>query len=94
LAHATLVRALAEQFEPPQTVVLRGEPACVEALTRRAAVAYRAGRLVFAPGSQAHAESAGLPQAPASGVVARCCRGPTCDPLRTDVEAIARLLAE
>ncbi len=92
LAHATLVRALAEALEPPAILLLRGEDERLERLAGRAAGVFRPAALVFALPLDAGEGLAGLPEAPSAGIVARRCRGTACDTPETDPVAIERML--
>ncbi|MEF8833846.1 MAG: thioredoxin domain-containing protein, partial [Halofilum sp. (in: g-proteobacteria)] len=93
LAHATLVRVLGDQFDPPEHILLRGDPARLDALAVHAAASFRPGRFVFALAPHAGAGLDTLPEFPAGGVVARRCRGTTCDAPVTDGDAIAAMIA-
>ena len=94
MAHATLLRVLAEQFDPPEHILLRGDPARLDALAAQAAATFRPGRFVFALPPDAGAGLEALPEIPADGLVARRCRGTTCDIPVTDGDAIAAMMAE
>jgi uncharacterized protein YyaL (SSP411 family) len=79
LSHATLVNALEELLQPPEIVILRGEPAAIEGWQRELAQLYAPRRLVLAIPSDASA----LPDAladktPRGAAVAYVCRGSTC----------------
>ena len=91
LAHATLVRVLRDQFDPPEHILLRGDPARLDALAAHAAVSFRTGRFVFALPADAGTGLQALPEAPT--VVAQRCRGTTCDAPVTDYDAIAAMVA-
>lgn len=91
VAHATLVRALAAEFAPPEVILLQGEPDSVRAIMARAAATFRPNRLVLAASPAA---GLALPEAPAGGIVARRCRGTACDAPETDhPDAIAQMVA-
>jgi uncharacterized protein len=77
--YVSLVTALDELLEPPEIVILRGEPAKIEAWRRELARSYAPRRLVLAIPSDA----TGLPEAlavktPRGAAVAYICRGSTC----------------
>ncbi len=90
IAHASLVRALAAEFEAPENILLHGDPEQVQALTARAAATFRPGRLVFVVPPDG---SIALTEAPPDGVVARRCRGTMCEAPESDADAIARMIA-
>jgi uncharacterized protein YyaL (SSP411 family) len=79
LSHATLVNALEELLQPPEIVILRGEPAALEAWQRELAQLYAPRRLVLAIPSDAQGLPAALADKTARGAaVAYVCRGSTC----------------
>jgi len=91
LGHATLVRALAEQLEPPEIVRIHGPPAATADLASVAAARFDPGRLVFAVPPEA-AEP--LPPAEAGGeqAVGLVCRGRSCEAPLHGPDAIAARL--
>jgi uncharacterized protein len=79
LSHATLVNALEELLQPPELVILRGEPAAIEGWQRELAQLYAPRRLVLAIPSDARDLPPALADKPARGAaVAYVCRGSTC----------------
>jgi hypothetical protein len=79
LSHATLVNALEELLQPPEIVILRGEPAAIEGWQRELAQLYAPRRLVLAIPSDASALPPALAEKTARGAtVAYVCRGSTC----------------
>ena len=94
--HATLVRACAEQREPPEIVIIRGEGETLRRWSREAARRCHPARLCFAIPARAQ----DLPRAladkraadAAGAAIAYPCRGTSCaEPLR-DLEAFADYL--
>ncbi|HEV2286583.1 MAG TPA: thioredoxin domain-containing protein [Steroidobacteraceae bacterium] len=90
-AHATLVNALEELLQPPEIVILRGEPAAIEGWQRELAQIFAPRRLVLA----IPADADGLPPAlaektPRGAAVAYVCRGSTCS---APVESLPALIA-
>jgi uncharacterized protein len=96
LSHATLVSALEELLQPPQIVILRGEPAAIEGWQRELAQIYAPRRLVLAIPSDASGLPAALADKPARGVaVAYVCSGSTCSaPVASLEELIGSLHPE
>jgi len=90
----SLATALDEYLEPPQTVILRGDPAQAAAWQRGLARAYRPASLVIAVPSGLAGLSPVLDKAaPAAGVNAWVCRGVECLPPIGDLAALERVLA-
>ncbi len=88
LAHATLVRALARQFEPVEIVRVTGEPSRTAALTRRAGERYRPGCYVFVvPRDSQWAVDTG-----GADLAAQYCRGQSCQTIDTDPARIEALI--
>jgi uncharacterized protein YyaL (SSP411 family) len=78
-AHAAMLIALDEHLDPPEIVIVRGEPAQADSWRRELAQAYAPRRMVVA----IPADAAGLPDAlaakpPRERTVAYVCRGPQC----------------
>jgi uncharacterized protein YyaL (SSP411 family) len=78
-AHTSLLVALEELLNPPETIILRGEPAAIGAWRRELTKLYAPRRLVLA----VPANAVGLPEAladkaPRESTVAYVCHGSTC----------------
>jgi len=89
LGHVTLITALDELLNPPEIVILRGEPAAVEAWRRELARTFAPWRIVLA----IPADAQGLPPAladktPHGAAVAYVCRGSTCSAPVDSIEAL------
>jgi uncharacterized protein YyaL (SSP411 family) len=90
LSHATLVNALEELLQPPEIVILRGEPAAIEGWQRELAQIYAPRRLVLAIPSDASALPGALAdKTPRGAAVAYVCRGSTCS---APVESLEELI--
>jgi uncharacterized protein YyaL (SSP411 family) len=93
-AHCSLLDALEEQLEPPEIVIVRGEPKRMIEWTKAAGLVYAPRRLVFA----IPADAADLPpalaekSAPAGGTRAWICRGTTCLPPLDSLSALTNTL--
>ncbi|HYB63781.1 MAG TPA: thioredoxin domain-containing protein [Steroidobacteraceae bacterium] len=92
VSHVTLVTALEELLQPPEIVILRGEPAAIEAWRRELARTFAPRRVVLA----IPADATGLPpalagKAPRGSAVAYICRGSTCS---APVESLEALLGQ
>ena len=92
LGHASLVRVLANEFDPPATVLLHGDAERLQGVMARAATSYRPDRIVFAVPARSGTALEALPSAPNDRIVARRCRGTVCDAPVTEPDAIERLL--
>jgi len=90
LAHATLVRALAQQFDPLEIVRVTGDADTVAALIARADAQYRPQRRVFAVPRDS---ASGLALASEAPVAAQRCCGPQCDTVATDAATVEALIA-
>ena len=90
LGHATLVRALAREFEPVERVLAHGPVAAVAALVRAAGPIYRPDRELYAVPQGA---GAGLEALPGKGgtLAARRCRDGACDAPVTGEDAVTAL---
>jgi uncharacterized protein len=89
LSHASLVNALEELLQPPEIVILRGEPAALEGWQRELAQLYAPRRLVLAIPSDAGALPPALADKTAQGAaVAYVCRGSTCSAPVESLEAL------
>ena len=91
--HCSLLNALDEYLQPPELIIVRGDPEEAGVWAATLGAAYDPKRMVFAiPG-----DAADLPVALASkaaapaGMRAYVCRGTVCDSPVTDLEALARL---
>ncbi|MBM4197872.1 MAG: thioredoxin domain-containing protein [Gammaproteobacteria bacterium] len=92
--HASFLTALDEWLEPPELVILRGEPAALADWVNAAATLYAPRRLVFAI-PPAASLPAGLAAKSASGpAVAYLCRGTSCGPPLKSLESLATALTE
>ena len=98
--HASLLQALEELLQPPETVILRGPAAVIEAWRRELAAVYAPQRMVLAVPSDGAAagDSAALPAAFADktalpGGAAYLCRGSQCSAPFTSLAALAAELA-
>ncbi|HWZ65012.1 MAG TPA: thioredoxin domain-containing protein [Steroidobacteraceae bacterium] len=90
IGHVTLITALDELLEPPEIVILRGEPGAIEAWRRELARTYAPWRLVLAiPADAAELPPALTDKAPRGEAVAYICRGSTCS---APVESIQELI--
>ncbi len=90
LAHATGVRALAQQFEPIEIVRVTGEADTVAALVAQRDARYRPQRRVFAVPPDS---TSGLALASDRRVAAQHCRGPQCETVATDPATVDALVA-
>jgi uncharacterized protein len=92
IGHVTLATALDELLHPPEIVILRGEPAAIEAWRRELSRTYAPWRVVLA----IPADAPGLPAAlaekePRGEATAYVCRGSTCS---APVNSLAALIGE
>jgi hypothetical protein len=92
-SHGSLLAAIDEHLAPPQTVVLRGEPAAMKPWLERARSGYCPWRLTVAIPPQADLPAGLSLRAAGGGVTAYVCRGHACDAPLTDFNAFARALA-
>jgi hypothetical protein len=77
--HTTLLIALEELLNPPETIILRGEPVTIESWRRDLAKLYAPRRLVLAVPTDADNLPAALADKPAHGdAVAYVCKGSVC----------------
>jgi uncharacterized protein len=91
-AHVALLAALEELLHPPEIVIIRGEPAPIEAWRAELAKVYAPRRLVLAiPADAADLPPALADKAPRADTVAYVCRGSSCSAPLNSLEA---LLAE
>ena len=78
-AHTSLLTALEELLHPPEVVIIRGEPAPIEAWRAELAKVYAPRRLVLAiPADAADLPPALADKAPRGDTVAYLCRGSSC----------------
>jgi uncharacterized protein YyaL (SSP411 family) len=94
-AHTSLLNALEELLNPPETVILRGEPSAIEAWRGELAKLYAPRRLVLA----IPADAAGLPPAladktPRGEAVAYVCRGSVCSAPLESLSALVNHLRQ
>ena len=92
--HATMLQALEESLDPPQCVILRGEPALVGQWRRELARGYAPRRFVLAipAGATGLPPALALKAAPASGALAYVCRGTTCGAPLASLAALVAVL--
>ncbi|MBT8445275.1 MAG: thioredoxin domain-containing protein, partial [Gammaproteobacteria bacterium] len=89
-AHASMVTALEEIVDPPEVVVIRGEPNEIDTWRRALGAVYTPRRLILA----IPADAGGLPEAlelrrPQGDAVAYVCRGTSCTQPLTDLADVA-----
>jgi hypothetical protein len=91
--HCSLLNALDEYLQPPELIILRGDPAEAGVWAATLGATYNPRRMIFAiPGDAADLPAALSSKAAApAGVRAYVCRGTVCDSPVTDLEALARL---
>jgi uncharacterized protein YyaL (SSP411 family) len=94
-AHTSLLTALEELLNPPETVILRGEPAAIEEWRAELAKLYAPRRLVLA----IPADATGLPpaladKAPRGAAVAYVCKGSVCSAPFESFSALANHLQQ
>jgi uncharacterized protein YyaL (SSP411 family) len=92
-AHTSLLTALEELLNPPETVILRGEPGAIEGWRAELAKLYAPRRLVLA----IPADATGLPpaladKAPRGAAVAYVCKGSVCSAPLESFSALANHL--
>ncbi len=93
--HNALLLALEEQQNPPQMIVLRGEPEDLEQWSERINRAYAPRRMVFAIPSDAQDLPAVLAHKASSGnIVAYVCNGSNCLPPVLDLQDLRPLLTQ
>jgi hypothetical protein len=94
-AHTTLLIALEELLNPPETIILRGEPHLAEAWRRDLAKLYAPRRLVLAVPSDAGNLPPALADKPARGdVVAYVCKGSVCSAPLSSLSALVNHLRQ
>jgi uncharacterized protein YyaL (SSP411 family) len=92
-AHPSLLIALEEWLEPPEIVILRGEPGELE-VWREALRGYAPRRLVLAiPADAPSLPEALAARAPSGSAVAYVCRGPVCSPPITQLKDLTTRIA-
>jgi uncharacterized protein len=78
-SHVSLITALDELLNPPEIVIVRGEPAAIEGWRRELARSYAPRRLVLAiPADTLDLPAALADKAPRGAAVAYVCRGSVC----------------
>ena len=88
-SHVSLINALEELLQPPEMVILRGEPAAIGSWQRELARLYAPRRLVLAIAAGEAGLPAGLAdKAPRGEAVAYVCRGSTCSAPMESLEAL------
>ena len=91
--HTTLLKAYAEQCEPPGIVILRGEGETLRQWLQETARHYHPARLCFAIPAQAQNLPPAFADKRAAGeAVAYPCRGTVCDAPLRDLDALVRHL--
>jgi uncharacterized protein YyaL (SSP411 family) len=95
-AHMSLLIALEELINPPETIILRGEPAAIEAWRRDLARLYAPRRLILAVPGDARDLPPALREKPTRGdAVAYVCKGSVCSaPLESFTALAAHLRQE
>ncbi len=92
-AHATLLNALEELLDPPETVILRGEPEAIESWRRELARLYAPRRMVLAAAAGApDLPSAIAAKPPRGAATAYLCRGSVCAEPVDSLGALAEAL--
>jgi uncharacterized protein len=90
-SHVSLITALDELLNPPEIVIVRGEPAAIEVWRRELARTYAPRRLVLAiPADAADLPAALADKAPRGEAVGYVCRGSVCS---APLESLAALNA-
>ena len=94
-AHTTLLNALDELLNPPETIILRGEQAGITSWSRELHKLYAPRRMVLAIPTDAHDLPAALEDKPSRGTaVAYVCHGSTCSaPIESLSSLVNRLRA-
>jgi uncharacterized protein YyaL (SSP411 family) len=88
-AHVALLAALEELLHPPEIVIIRGEPAPLEAWRAELAKVYAPRRLVLAiPADAADLPPALADKAPRADTVAYLCRGSSCSAPLDSLDAL------
>ena len=91
-AHTSLLTALEELLHPPEVVIIRGEPAPLEAWRAALAKVYAPRRLVLAiPADAADLPPALADKAPRGDAVAYLCRGSSCS---APLDSLGALIGE
>ena len=94
-AHTSLLIALEELLNPPETIILRGEAATIESWRRDLARLYAPRRLVIAvPGDAGDLPSALEEKAPRGEAVAYVCKGSVCSAPLDSFSALAAHLRQ
>jgi hypothetical protein len=92
-SHGSLLAAIDEYLNPPQTIVLRGEPEEMKAWLDRARSGYCPWRLTVAIPPQAELPAGLSPRTAGNGVTAYVCAGHACEAPFTDLDDFALALA-
>jgi uncharacterized protein len=94
-AHTTLLTALEELLNPPETLILRGEPAAIESWRRDLVKLYAPRRMVLAVPTGAPNLPPALADKPARGnVVAYVCKGSVCSAPLESLSALVNHLRQ
>ena len=92
-AHTTLLTALEEHLQPPESIILRGEPAEIGRWQQELRALYAPRRMIFAvPGDAADLPDAFKDKASKGPAVAYVCRGSVCSAPVEDLGALVRHL--
>ena len=91
--HTSLLTALEEHLDPPESIILRGDSGKIEAWRRELAKLYAPRRMIFAvPADAAPLPAAFSDKAPRGAAVAYVCQGSTCSaPIEDLGELLKRL---
>jgi uncharacterized protein YyaL (SSP411 family) len=89
IAHASLLAALDEHLDPPETIIIRGDARRIGSWRARAQAGYSPRRLVIAiPADEPHLPGGLDAMRAGEGVLAYRCRGTRCEAPVTDLEAL------
>jgi uncharacterized protein len=92
-AHTTSLTALEELLNPPETVILRGDPAEIDSWRRELAKVYAPRRLVLViPTDTPNLPAALADKTPRGSAVAYVCRGSTCSAPLSSLSALIQTL--
>ena len=92
-SHVSLITALEELLQPPEIVVLRGEPAAIESWQRELARVFAPRRLVLAiPSGESALPPALADKTPRGEAVAYVCRGSTCSAPLDSLSSVVEML--
>ncbi len=91
-AHCALLNALEEYLDPPEIIIIRGEPDAMEDWQRAASLLYTPGRLVFAIPASAELPDYLGSKAAGEDTRAYICRGNTCSAPVTSLSGLTKAL--